>query len=449
MINIHFNSKNIEEKKYTLEILLGEFLGLQFNFNNDLEDNTYQIRLPNGNDLILKDYFWSDTKKDLDYLNKKNLPCEIKFLNSQFCIEENLPVLYGKPEIIIENKKITCEVDLIAGVFFFLSRWEEYVSEDFDMHGRFSYTSSVVYKFNLVHRPVVDEYTEFLWNILKYLYPELKRKRRNYTPIITHDIDSPLRLMNLKMLRNSFLRNLIKRKNYINALRDIPVYFLNKINPKFDLGYSYDILMDASEAIGVKSNFFFINSSKTKYDPGYNNSSKIMQEIFNKIKTRGHIIGIHSSYYSIENPNIWKNEYLDLCEKTGIIIKNGRHHYLRFKIPHTWQIWEDNGLETDHTLGFAEMEGFRCGTSFSYPVFNILTRKKLKLKESPLIFMEVSVTEYQKLDMPDQFIEKLQKLVNIVKKYNGQFVFLYHNSFFDTKFFTRDRYYEYINVIKP
>lgn len=449
MISIHVNSKNISEKKYTLEILLGEFLGLQFNFINDLDDNTYQIELPNGNVLMLNDYFWSETKGELDYLNKRYLPNEIKFLNSQFCFEQNLPVLYGKPEIKIENGKISCEVDLIAGAFLFLSRWEEYVSEDLDEHGRFRYKNSLACKFNLVHRPVVDEYTEFLWNMLKYLNPELERKERYYTPIITHDIDSPLRLMNLRMLRNSFFRNLLKRKNFMNAFRDIPVYLLNKINPKFDLGYSYDILMNASEAIGVKSNFFFINSPRTKYDPGYDNSSKIMQEIFNKIKFRGHIIGIHASYYSTENPDIWKNEYLELCEKTDTKIKNGRHHYLRFRVPYTWQIWEDNDLETDHTLGFAEMEGFRCGTSFSYSVFNFLTRKKLKLKESPLIFMEVSVTEYQKLDMPDQFRQKLENIVNIVKKYNGQFVFLYHNSFFDTRFLTLDRYYDWIEIIKP
>lgn len=447
MLNIYFNSKNYQEKKYILEVLIGEFLGLQFSIVNDSEEKNYRIELANDSTLIIHNYFWSDTANDSDYLRHNKLPGEIKFLKSQFCFESDLPVLYGNPQVTVENGKITCEVDLIAGSFFFLTRWEEYLSDDLDEHGRFKYKNSVSNKFNLIHRPVVDEYTEFLWNMLKYLDPALKRKERKYTPVITHDIDAPLRLMNLKMLRNSFFRNLIKRKNYLNALRDIPVYFINKITPNFDLGYCYDFLMDASESVGVKSNFFFINSPKTKFDPGYDNSSDIMQKIFNKIKSRGHIIGIHASYYATENPEIWRREYLELCEKTNTQITNGRHHYLRFKVPYTWQIWNENGLETDHTLGFAEMEGFRCGTSFSYPVYNFLTREKLKLRESPLIFMEVSVTEYQKIDQPNDFKLRLQNIVNVVKKYNGQFVFLYHNSFFDTKFLTHEKYLEWISII--
>ncbi len=105
-------------------------------------------------------------------------------------------------------------------------------------------------------------------------------------------------------------------------------------------------------------------------------------------------------------------------------------------------------METDFTLGFAEMEGFRCGTCYEFSVYNFLTREKLNLKESPLIFMEVSITEYQELGSPQIFAQKLKKIVDIVKKYNGNFVYLYHNSFFDTKYLTKERYMNWIDIIK-
>lgn len=447
MINISINPKNLSEKKYILDIIFNEFLGINYLLDFENIENTYRIRFSTNKSLIIYDAFWNKLENEKDYLNKNYIPVEIKYLKSKFTFENDLPVLYGNPVLSEKEDGIVCEADIFAGVYFFLTRWEEYISDDMDQYGRFKYKNSVAYKFNLVHRPVVNEYAEFLWNIIKYLYPSITRVQRKYLPVITHDIDAPLRLLDLKMLRNSFFRNLIKRKNYNNALRDIPVYFINKFNPRFDLGNSYDLLMDASESIGVKSNFFFIQSEKTKFDPGYDNRSKLLQNIFKKIKDRGHNIGIHSSYYSLEDAEKWKNEYQELCNATGVKIKNGRHHYLRFKVPFTWQVWDDNGLESDHTLGFAEMEGFRCGTCYSYSVYNFLTRKKLKLKESPLILMEVSVTEYQKLDKPEQFAEKLKNVVNIVKRYNGEFVFLYHNSFFDTKYLTKEKYWEWISII--
>ena len=120
-----------------------------------------------------------------------------------------------------------------------------------------------------------------------------------------------------------------------------------------------------------------------------------------------------------------------------IKILSGRQHYLRFEIPITWQSWEDNGLEIDSTLGYAEMEGFRCGTCYEYTVYNFITRKKLRLKENPLIFMEVSVMDYQNIRESEKFLVKLRDMVRIAKKYKGNFVFLYHNTKFDKKYFTK------------
>lgn len=103
--------------------------------------------------------------------------------------------------------------------------------------------------------------------------------------------------------------------------------------------------------------------------------------------------------------------------------------YLRFATPTTWQIWEDYGLEWDTTLSYADHVGFRCGTCFDFPVFNIKTKQQLKLREKPLIVMEATLLheKYQKLSN-ENFITKIQYLMNKCKKYKGNFVLLWHNS---------------------
>lgn len=59
-------------------------------------------------------------------------------------------------------------------------------------------------------------------------------------------------------------------------------------------------------------------------------------------------------------------------------------------------------------------------------MFNILTRKKLKLKEKPLIVMDGSLLTQEKKTAP-LMKEKILELKQKVKKYNGEFVFLWHN----------------------
>jgi hypothetical protein len=86
-------------------------------------------------------------------------------------------------------------------------------------------------------------------------------------------------------------------------------------------------------------------------------------------------------------------------------------------------------MEWESTLTYPEKEGFRCGTCYEYSVFNILTRKKLKLKEIPLEVMEATMMGYQNLT-PKIMEKRIIKLIDKVKKYNGKFVLLWHNSSF-------------------
>ena len=148
-----------------------------------------------------------------------------------------------------------------------------------------------------------------------------------------------------------------------------------------------------------------------------------MSCIVDKINKRGHIIGFHPSYNAYNNSKQLKEEK-DLLEQTlKQEITEGRGHYLRFEVPTTWQILEDASMEIDSTCGYTDKVGFRCGTGEIFSVFNILTRKKLKLKERPVILMDFTLFGYQKLDW-FKIKDVLQKLIKI----KSTFTILWHNS---------------------
>jgi len=430
MIRINIPNNFLPERKYIIDILFDEFLGLKYDIHVKDETKNYDIFLENGNKIIIKDLFFSNFEDSLDYLNKKNIPGKINFLRNPFIVEKNIPKIYGDNEFKIQKNEIICGIDIFASSFFLLSRWEEYANKTRDLYDRFPVAASLAYKSDFLNRPIVNEYVEMLWNILKYLACNQKRKEKKYELVLTHDVDNIFKWKNFGLFVRNICGDIIKRKKTSLALEDIRHYFGK--NP-YEM---FDFLMDLSEKRGIKSHFFFMSGGTSKFDNNYSINQSFVRKIIEKIKNRGHLIGFHPSYNTYNDQRQWEKEYSNLSIEVLQKAKMGRQHYLRFEIPITWQIWEDNNMKWDSSLSYPEKEGFRCGTCYEYSVFNILTRKKLKLKEMPLEVMEVTMVDYQKL-LPEIMEKRIIKLINNVKKYNGKFVLLWHNSNFNGELWSK------------
>ena len=165
----------------------------------------------------------------------------------------------------------------------------------------------------------------------------------------------------------------------------------------------------------------------SKFDSKYNLKRNNIKNIFQKIKYKNNIVGFHPSYNSYDKPEQFYIEKRNLENFFNIAVVEGRQHFLRFKVPTTWQIWEDNKMEIDSTLGYADYEGFRCGTGNEFSVFNILTRKKLELKERPLIVMDGTLFRYRGLSV-EEGLKQMLKYKEKCKEYNMPFTILFHNS---------------------
>jgi len=425
MINIFIPNNNIQERKYVIDILIGEFLGLTYEVTVDSGIDSWNIVLENGNKLVIQDHFFNKFKKDLEYLDEKNIPKKIEFSKNDFIVENDIPVIYGNSQFSIFNSQlIKCGVDIFASSFFMLTRWEEYVNKIRDKHNRFPAYASLAYKNNFLDRPIVNEYVEMLWNMLRFLGCKQDRKKREYELVLTHDVDYTFRFRNFKDIVRVLIADLLIRREIKEFKRNIN-YILTKTDP-FD---TYDYLMDISESIGIKSYFFLHSSNSAKQDI---NNDKYLKKISKKIIDRGHFLGYHPSYDAYNNYELFVNDK----EKMENIIKQkltfGRQHYLRFEVPTTWQIWEEAEMEWESTIGYSGFNGFRSGVCFEYVVFNILRRKKLSLKEKPLIIMDVSIKN----------LDYELKLIQEIKKYNGESVILWHNSSFNTTYWEKRNFYE-------
>lgn len=423
-VNIIIPDNNNAERSYIIDIMLYEFLGLEYELHTEKGVIDYTLILSNGNRLIIRDSFFGHYPDSLSYLSYENIPSTVVISKNKFLYLDDLPVIFGGTGIYESNKEIVCDIDIFASAFFMLTRWEEYVIKERDIHGRFSANYSLACKFGFLDRSIVNEYTEFLWNMIYCLDKEYKRAIHSFEIIPTHDVDviscwhTPVKAV--KRILSHFLH---KRKwRYVMA--NIISYMKTLINKKNDPYNTFDFLLDYSESLGLKSYFFFMSSAEYSLS-----QQDELKEIAATILERGHHVGFHPNKDTCSDIDIFGKELYTLNGLLGRQNVIGRQHLLKFEIPFTWRIWNDHGMKWDSSLVYYDKIGFRCGVCYPYSVFDIIERKQLDLKELPLLAMDCTIFDYNSMSV-DEALSQLKHIKRVTKNYGGKFVILWHNSYF-------------------
>lgn len=319
-----------------------------------------------------------------------------------------------------------------------LTRYEEVVKSERDLHERFPAKASLAYQEGFLDRPIVNEYVELLWWALKKLWPSLRRRDRQFQMVLSHDVDWPLGMLNrtpTQVLKNT-VGDMVVRRSPALAMRRFQSYIqIRRGNIDQDINNTFDFIMDLSEKHNLRSSFYFIaERSAGVIDGNYSLEHPWIKALMRRMHDRGHILGLHPSYHTFRSRKRIKQEFdklLQSAEGVGIQQQTwgGRQHYLRWEAPTTWQVWEDSGLSYDSSLGFADHAGFRCGTCYPYRVFNLQNRQALRLLERPLIIMECSLLSSAYMGLShEKAWEEMRKLRDRCRLFSGEFTLLWHNS---------------------
>jgi hypothetical protein len=449
-MNLKIKIPNIcqKEQKYILNILLGEFLGFNFEVET-YEENT--ISITRGSDFDVLSKLTLDTsffhKAKQDWLQPQSMPVLplATWIPGDDGIKANLilpniPVLYGSPGLVNNGNHIHLNLDIFGSAFFMLSRYEELIIKNRDNHDRFPSWASVAFKANFLNRPIVDEYLEILWTCLSQLWPDLERKHYQPKTFITCDVDQPYdcTVETFSKLIKASAGDLFKRRSLTEFFKRINRYAFNKLGIyKFDRNYTFDFYMDVCEQAGLKAAFYFIPSSKEDTNGCYEITDKKIINLLRKISAREHEIGIHGSYQTYQDQEkILQQKILveQTLKKAGINqkIRGNRQHYLRWDSAVTPDYLDVAGFEYDTSSSYADRAGFRSGTSKEFSMWGWHSQKKLKLKQRPLVVMERSVISdnYMRLGYGKEAEVFMMQLKQASKTLGGNFVLLWHNSHF-------------------
>ena len=335
----------------------------------------------------------------------------------------------GQDVYSIEEKKITLHFDFLTLSCVMMSRFEETLPKVRDSHGRFLFKDSLSDKYGFIDLPIVDEYAMLIRSIVKKEFPDLQIIPRKSNFISTHDIDLISRFGNAYTNLRTLAADLLKYRSWTQFRTSVTQFkacHRDELKDPYLLAVEMLLSKDVAEK---RTSLFFVKSLRAgDEDATYDIFGTQAAHLIRTIEAGGGEVGLHGSYPSIENPSSFTKEKIYLENVTEHPITKGRQHYLRFDVKTTPKLWQNIGLTDDYTLGFAEREGFRCGTCHPYPLYDLQNDIPLNVTEHPLIAMDGTFYQYQNLT-PAPSLQKIRQLQVTCEAVEGDFVLLWHNTF--------------------
>lgn len=314
--------------------------------------------------------------------------------------------------------------DIFAASFYLVSRYEEYIDEERDNFNRYQPENSILYKYNLLKKPIVNIWAKLLATLLSKKYPKLVFPKNKFHFISTIDIDNAWAYKNKGFLRSSAALTKDLFTGHPEAVKQRFKVLSGKEKDPYDTYEFADSVFKGNEE---KIKFFFLLGDYAKYDKNISVSKKAFQNIIKSTATK-YEVGLHPSFRSGKKGGLKKikkeKERLEYILNTKI--NCSRQHYLILELPKTYQRLIKAGITHDYTMGYASQTGFRAGICTPYPFYDLKKEEETKLTIIPFQVMDVTLKQYMKLE-PEKAMEEIKSIMEEVKNVDGTFVSIWHN----------------------
>lgn len=328
----------------------------------------------------------------------------------------------GLPVIFETDSRSDIPFDIFSAVFYMVSRYEEYLDFDPDIHGRFPAHQSLAYRNGFLDRPVVNLWIKEFTKLLVVRFPGLVFRKNSFRKMVTFDVDEPF-----KYLGKGVIRNLGGLFSDMGKKEPDPMERLRTVSGKLkDPWDNFDYLIIKAAESGSEIRFFFPAGDRSRFDrwPAWNNHDYrgLITSLASKIPS-----GLHPSYYSTDNPELLAEEKKRLDSLIPEGISSSRYHYLRLRFPSSYSSLLTAGITEDYSMGFPDEPGFRAGISVPYDFYDLKAEKITNLRIYPFQVMDATLMHYKMMNPEDAEI-LIMRLIDETKNAGGLFQTVWHNN---------------------
>ena len=408
-----FVSKITNRIFYIFELILKDELGINFKFTTDKD----KFLSHEGPKLHYGDHPLENNEGL--YQQSVNLLFErdITDPNVKICKHNDSKAIFP----VFNEKSLFC-FDIFAASFYIISRYEEYLPHVCDHYNRFQPQDSILYKMDMIEKPIINIWAKELGEIIKSKYPDIQLKKKSFKFIPTYDIDAAWSYRNKGFFRTTaaFFRDILKLDK-----KEIKRRFDVLTNKKMDPFDTFDYQIELQKELKIKPLYFILCGDYNTNDKNISIKNKEFQELIKHLGDYAHV-GIHPSFSSYLKKEVIKEEVNRLSDVLNREVTMSRQHFLRLCLPTSYQILLELDITDDYSMGYASQAGFRAGYADTFQFFDLENDTKTKLNVHPFALMDGTMRDYLDLDVRESF-EKAKKLVDEVKNVNGTFILLWHN----------------------
>lgn len=322
---------------------------------------------------------------------------------------------------VSENYFSPCDIFSLS--FYLITRYEEYLDERSDIHGRFLLENSAAYRHGFYRIPLVHLLALDFAEKLKSLFPNFEYKKPEKKLVYTCDVDIAYKYRgkgffrwSAGLMRSLFHGDFADARNFLRAAAGM------KVNDPFDV---YDTIRAFSQQHDLQVIHFIPTGSYGKFDKNIPPETTLFKNLVKRLAGFSEI-GLHPSYGSFGNTVRLEKEKSLLERATGGKIMKSRQHFLLFRFPETPRQLSGAGITDDYTLGWTGDVGFRCSIAVPYYFYDLQKETETQLLLHPLVVMDVALKRIKgdERERERAFAEVAGAILN----YGGEFVILNHNT---------------------
>jgi hypothetical protein len=212
------------------------------------------------------------------------------------------------------------------------------------------------------------------------------------------------------------------RRSVLGAVRSVlqakPDQFFDRIRvlagKKKDPYDVYEWLDALHLKYRLKPYYFFLLAEQRK---GYDRNVDPRMESFRNLvqyHAMGYPVGLHPSWQSGDVPHLVASEKARLEALTGKKVTGSRQHYIRLSFPDTYRLLIENGIESDFSMGYGSINGFRASVSSPYSWYDLEKECTTSLRIFPFCFMDANA-RFEQDFTPAQAFEEIRYYHDVVK----------------------------------
>ena len=310
--------------------------------------------------------------------------------------------------------------DIFAASFYLLSRYEEYLPFKEDQHGRFPATSSLAYKNEFLHLPLVDLWARKFAGVLRSKFSDVSipDPSVSFVPIINvtsshcfahRGIIRGLAGMFIDLASLNF-RRVVDRFAVLLKFREDPYDNFEKLTR----------LLVTYKTHGI---FFFQFAYYSKHDKNISPENNTFKHLIKSVADYAQV-ALAASFQSQSDVAALKDEKERLSGVINRPVTAVRLRYNRVSFPKSYRDLVEAEIADDYSMGYTHYAGFRASTAVPFYFYDLGIEAQQPVRIHPFAIHDYALLG---LSRKEKMLGEINALASQVRKSGGAFIMVFSN----------------------